>query len=255
VAEFDRLAEVYDDAISSFEIEEAHAIARVLNETHSHRLLEVGIGTGLVSKPLQEDGFETIGIDISLPMLLKAKSKGVENLILADARHLPIRSKIFDATILVDVLNCLESPLQVFNEIVAVTRNRIIAIKRKYDRAFEQSEIYDPKFARLRERVAKYTPWPIDFNKSWRKEDNILRLYPPTQRAIVSNRIIETTAESMISRLERGAFRFTSSIPERDLRTIAMELRYEMKGSYFRRRRIREMVVWDAGQVFSSFGQ
>ena len=58
----------------------------------------------------------------------------------------------------------------------------------------------------------------------------------------------------MISRFERGAFRFTCDIPQGELKRIARELRIEMNGSYFRRRRIREMVVWDADGIIPVFG-
>ena len=254
MAEFDRLAEVYDETISSFGMEEVRAIVEVLLEHQCQTVLEVGVGTGLVLKPLQDHFFDAIGIDISMPMLLKAKSKGLENLILADAKYLPIRENAFDATILVDVLNCLEDPIAVFDQIEVVTRNRIIAIKRKYERETEHSEMYDPKFARLRERVQRFTSYSVnEFPKSWQKEDKVMQLFPPLQRFVVSDRIIETSAESMISRFERGAFRFTSHIPEPELKKIADELRVEMRGSYFRRRRIREMVVWNTkGSISSS---
>jgi ubiquinone/menaquinone biosynthesis C-methylase UbiE len=253
MAEFDRLAEVYDESVSSFGMQEVEAIVETLRYHECQSVLEIGVGTGLVLKPLQDQLFETVGIDVSMPMILKAKSKGLENLIVADARCLPLRKKIFDAAILVDVLNCLENPITVFSQIEIVTRKRIIAIKRKYERETEHSEIYDPKFARLRERVQRFTSYTVnDFPKRWEKEDKVIRLFPALQSVVVSDRIIETSAESMITRLERGAFRFTSNIPENELKEIANELRVEMSGSHFRRRRIREMVVWDANLSFSN---
>ncbi len=229
MAEFDKLAEVYDEHISAFEMEEVEAIEDVLKDHDCHSVLDVGVGTGLVSKPLQDQLFETIGIDVSMPMILKAKSKGLKNLIVADARYIPFRNKTFDATILVDVLNCLEDPVAVFGQIEGVTKSRIIAIKRKYNREIERNEMNDPKFARLRERVQRFTSYSgVDFPKSWEREDKVIELFPPLQCVVVSDQILETSAESMIARLERGAFRFTSNIPENELKKIAGELRVEM---------------------------
>ncbi|MDG6907061.1 MAG: class I SAM-dependent methyltransferase [Nitrososphaerota archaeon] len=245
MAEFDRLALVYDEAVASFEEEELEAVREALHHSHCQLVLDVGVGTGRISEQLDAH-YEMIGIDVSMPMLARARSKGIENLVLADAKYLPFRDKAFDAAILVDVLNCLDNPVTVFAQVSLATDGRIIAIKRKYDRDGSE-ELDDPKFARLRNRVQGYLsesqtcPRP----KSWEKEDSLVDLFPLLERRVVSDRIIVTSAESMISRLEKGAFRFTSDIPADELRYIAEQLRHEMEGTYFQRRRIREMVVWD----------
>ena len=100
--------------LGSFDESELKAIVNVLVTYRCGTVLDIGVGTGRVSKPLEDCRFETIGIDVSLPMILKAKSRGLKNLILADAKYLPFRYKTVDVTILVDVLNCLDDPVAVF---------------------------------------------------------------------------------------------------------------------------------------------
>ena len=256
MAEFDRLAETYDESIGAASLDELDAIGKSLYSRKCKTVLDVGVGTGRISRVLEEYDFLPVGVDVSLPMILKAKSKGLENLVLADAKYLPFREKVFDATILVDVLNCLDDPVAVFSQIGRVTSDAIVAIKRKYNRTRESSEDNDdPKFARLRQRVAKFRLGSENgFPNSWEREERIIELYPPLESRVVSDCIIEASAESVISRFERGAFRFTSGISEDELRIIAGELRHEMQGSSFRRRRIREIHVWDAEETFPAIG-
>ena len=184
MAEFDRLAETYDENISSFEREELEAIGRVLGDNRCHTVLDIGVGTGRVLIPLQDSKYETIGIDVSLPMLLKAKSKGLKNLILADAKHLPFREKALDASLLVDVLNCLDDPVAVFGQVVYATRGIVVAIKRKYNRDMELGEMNDPKFARLRHRVQRFSSITTsEAPRSWEREDKIIHSFPRSKTA------------------------------------------------------------------------
>ena len=244
LAEFDRLAEIYDESIGTGYASEVGAIERALSRHRCQIVLDIGVGTGRVAKPLEECVFEVVGVDVSLPMLVRAKCKGLKNLILADAEWLPFREKAFDATIIVDVLNCLDDPLTVFLQVERVTVDSVIAIKRKYNRNKEEGKD-DPKFARLRERVAKLRVLSDGVSRSWEREDRIIELYPPSESKIVSDHVIETSAEGMISRFEKGAFRFTTDVPPEQLVLIGNELRHEMQGSSFKRRRIREMHVWN----------
>lgn len=256
MAEFDRLALIYDETVIAFEDEELRAVKDALNYCQCHTVLDLGVGTGRVSKPLSDSGFEMIGVDVSIPMLQMARAKGLQNLILADGKYLPFREKCFDAALLVDVLNCLDDPVTVFTQIIRATNGRVIAIKRKYDRDNEQGYENDPKFARLRHRVQQFRSTKGNAHpktKSWEREDKIVELFPPMECKIVSDRIIQASAESMISRLERGAFRFTSEIPSEELKQISDELRLEMRGSYFHRRRVREIVVWDSDRYLPTF--
>ena len=65
------------------------------------------MGTGRLAEPLQNAGFEIVGIDISKKMMSKAREKGVQNLVIADARFIPFKDKSFDVTISVHVLHLI----------------------------------------------------------------------------------------------------------------------------------------------------
>jgi ubiquinone/menaquinone biosynthesis C-methylase UbiE len=53
-------------------------------------------------------------------MLLKAKEKKIERLILAYANHLPIRARSFDAAIFAHVLHMFEDPVGIFRDVTGV---------------------------------------------------------------------------------------------------------------------------------------
>jgi ubiquinone/menaquinone biosynthesis C-methylase UbiE len=57
-----------------------------------------------------------VGIDISRKMMSKARQKGVENLILADAHNIPFKDRSFDASIIIHVLHLIPDWLNVARE-------------------------------------------------------------------------------------------------------------------------------------------
>jgi predicted TPR repeat methyltransferase len=81
--EFDDISEIYGSTRSAATNAEIRAVSVELGDCCT--ILDVGVGTGRFWKPLSDHGFEMVGIDFSRKMLLKAKQKGVHNLILADA--------------------------------------------------------------------------------------------------------------------------------------------------------------------------
>ncbi len=75
-----------------------------------HRVLEVGVGTGLLALPLAERGFRVDGIDLSEPMLHRLREKSPASgigLAVSDATRLPFRSAAFDGAYLRHVLHLI----------------------------------------------------------------------------------------------------------------------------------------------------
>jgi SAM-dependent methyltransferase len=107
-------------------------IGAMINELHScETILEVGVGTGRLAEPLRKAGYELTGIDISARMIRKAKEKGIEQLVLADARFLPLLPIAFDATISVHVLHLIAEWKKMLQEICLVTRHSMFSVGQK----------------------------------------------------------------------------------------------------------------------------
>lgn len=92
------------------------------------RILDVGVGTGRFSKPLQDAGFEVVGADISKKMLERAYERGTEDLILGDAGSLPLQDSTFDASISIGTLHLIAEWRSTLREIARVTIESLFSI-------------------------------------------------------------------------------------------------------------------------------
>ncbi|EQD70545.1 Methyltransferase type 11 domain protein, partial [mine drainage metagenome] len=88
-----QIAPVYDDTREAFEAETIDRIAAELRAESVGSLLEVGVGTGRVAVPLAERGLHVTGVDASLGMMGRARTKGLERLVRGSAYRLPDRRR------------------------------------------------------------------------------------------------------------------------------------------------------------------
>jgi ubiquinone/menaquinone biosynthesis C-methylase UbiE len=107
------------------------------------RLLDVGVGTGLLAVPLAERGFRVDGIDLSEPMLRSLLEKGCAGSIgvaEADATSLPFRGEAFDGAYLRHVLHLIPDWVAVLAEVVRVVRpgGRFVASITDYSGLYQE---------------------------------------------------------------------------------------------------------------------
>ena len=74
--QFDRISQIYDETREPLKEAAVNKIKNILLRDNCSSIMEVGVGTGRVAKPLQERSFEIVGLDVSKGMLLKAREKG-----------------------------------------------------------------------------------------------------------------------------------------------------------------------------------
>ncbi|MFK7828261.1 MAG: class I SAM-dependent methyltransferase [Congregibacter sp.] len=72
-------------------------------------ILELGVGTGRMAKPLAAAGCEVVGVDLSLDMLTAIRADGGKGLypVLGDIQKLPFSPGCFDAALCVHVLHLI----------------------------------------------------------------------------------------------------------------------------------------------------
>lgn len=121
---FDRAAEFYDQTRSISDEAMARSVELLSGELAGRgRVLEIGVGTGLLAIPLFERGLDVTGIDLSGPMLrrLVEKTGGAAfPLILGDATRLPFRDGSFGAAYLRWVLHLVAGWRELVREVVRV---------------------------------------------------------------------------------------------------------------------------------------
>src|SRR3954452_23097713 len=122
-----RWAPVYDQVFGKvFEAGRKASIAAA--EQVGGRILEVGVGTG-ISLPDYSRRNRLVGVDISAPMLRKAKERvdtlglsNVEALAVMDAKHLAFPDNFFDVIVAQYVITAVPDPEATLDEFARVVR-------------------------------------------------------------------------------------------------------------------------------------
>jgi ubiquinone/menaquinone biosynthesis C-methylase UbiE len=119
---FDRIAESYDETRGGEDRGRRFAteLARFLDP--ALRLLDVGVGTGVVALGLSELGYQVVGVDLSLPMLRVALRRIGPRVVQADARRLPFADSSVDQAYSVWVLHVVGDVAAVLREVGRVLR-------------------------------------------------------------------------------------------------------------------------------------
>jgi ubiquinone/menaquinone biosynthesis C-methylase UbiE len=153
---FDRAASIYDatrklpDATST---KITDAFLREIRATGADRVLEVGIGTGRMARPLMAHGVRMTGVDISPQMMTRLLGQLTAehtppDLLLGDATALPFRDGAFRAAMVVHVLHLVSSVEETLAEIRRVllgggvllhqTRRATPETKRFWDESYDE---------------------------------------------------------------------------------------------------------------------
>ncbi len=105
---------------------ETELILDLLKPSPGEWILDAGCGTGIFTADILDRGTRVTGLDLSLPMLRKAKFKGDGRLetLQGDMRRLPFAEGVFDKTVSITALEFIEDAKQAIDELFRVTKNR-----------------------------------------------------------------------------------------------------------------------------------
>ena len=145
-------------------------------------ILEIGCGTGHITRWFSQQGMQAIGLDLSREMLQEASRFGSSLLLQGSALKLPFASNSFDIIALITTLEFLPDPIAVISEVHRVARKGLIlgvinaqsCLGRKYKRSkspiwkaarlFTPSELKQLSQQAIGEEVEiiwRTTLWPI----------------------------------------------------------------------------------------------
>jgi ubiquinone/menaquinone biosynthesis C-methylase UbiE len=123
VAEFDRIAEHYDETRGGEQRGDEYAVGiDALLPTGDGPILEIGVGTGVVALGLRRRGRSVVGLDISEPMLARARSRLGPSVIRSDAMRMGIATASVAHAISVWVVHSVAEPVLLFQEAFRIIR-------------------------------------------------------------------------------------------------------------------------------------
>lgn len=106
---FDRIADRYDETRGG--LGRGRIIARAIApHLHPGPVLEVGVGTGAIALGLTELGHPVVGVDLSLPMLARARERLGGRVAAADGYRLPVAGGAVRNVAMVWVLHLVPDP-------------------------------------------------------------------------------------------------------------------------------------------------
>ena len=127
---FDRAADFYDATRAESEPVAAAITESLLGEIHAAGggpVLEIGIGTGRISRPLMEHGVPVVGVDISQRMMSRLLAQlppgqRAPDLLLGDATRLAFCDDSFGCALAVHVLHLVSSLPKAVAEVARILR-------------------------------------------------------------------------------------------------------------------------------------
>ncbi len=241
---FDRVAEAYDST-RGLSSEVMGHITDCMKEVlvDCRTVLDVGVGTGRFAYPLAEKGFHVVGTDISLTMMLKARKRGLKDLVRADARGLPFRNRSFDSVLVVHLLHLVDDWVKIVHEAGRVAGLVIVSLVGTAS-GFRMRREY----LRLREEMGRPLKRLND------AEEGLRRLLPPKQIRFVGEYTTRVNSEEAIASLEHGDFAISWDLQEDFHSRIIGKLRREFGEKDYSRTDGYEIAVWTPEQ-FRRFKQ
>jgi len=240
---FDRIADKFDETRSLPD----EVMARVVDTmgasmTPGAKVLDAGVGTGRFALPLQDRGFDVVGVDVSVRMMEKAVSKGVRGLVRSDVCALPFRDKAFDYAVSVHLIHLVKEWRCALSEIGRVTRKDLVSVvTMKEDSASEEvRNVYRDACKRLGYEVRHVAPG----------ERELRDLVPPDSSFSLGPHERVLDIPNMLDRFESRSLSEQWEVPE-DVHVGAVEALRREYGD------VRELVSreelllvrWDADRI------
>ncbi|MGI0070801.1 MAG: class I SAM-dependent methyltransferase [Thermoplasmata archaeon] len=247
--QFDEISPVYDETRDPLEPATVDRLSQALTTAGASTLLEIGVGTGRVARPLLDRGVLVTGIDASRGMLARARSKQIPRLVRGSGYRLPFADQTFDATLFVHVLHVLDDPEAAVREAMRVSRVGAFALVRPRDPAgVPATRGEDEARGMLREILAEQG-YPLPPRSSpHTKERDFLSRFPPSALTIVNERDVTEPLRARIDRMEKRGQRHLLTIPPEALQRAVAIARARCGDRTVTYHRVQALAQWIPGE-------
>ena len=229
MTDFDYIAEKYDDTRPPLPSKTLLKLLECLSDSGS--LLEIGVGTGRIAIPLQENGIDVTGIDVSENMLEIARKKGLKKHMIADARALPFGDASFDSVLFVHVFHLLDDVKAVMAQARRVARKHVMTVFTTRTVNSESGNSIRTEMSKIYMELRSKYGYPIKIDSSrgraYNSEMRIVEEFSPT-RIIEAGEITSSISkESSINRFlsSSGYIRRTRDLPDNIRKGIESDFR------------------------------
>lgn len=141
---YDLTARIYDMRYAE---EQAAKIEAALKDVKVDAgvVLDVGCGTGLLFSYVADKARMTVGIDVSIKTLLKAKERARNyadvHLVLADADNMPLRDKVFERVFAITLIQNMPHQAETLNEIRRVVKDNDLIVVTGLKKVFTKNKL------------------------------------------------------------------------------------------------------------------
>lgn len=212
--DFDTLSAVYDETRQPLDPATIHGLHEFLHEHQWNAVLEVGVGTGRVARPLLDLGVHVVGVDASRGMLGRASAKHLPYLVRGNAYRLPFRPAAFDVCLFVHVLHILDRPDAGLEEAARVSRHGALAVLDLPPKGSSVDRPPEQEPRRIVRELLTGAGYPDLLRSGPRaKEQEILRTHPPVEVRVLSDREITEPLSKGLNLIEKRAYRQLLRVP------------------------------------------
>jgi len=196
-------------------------------------ILDAGTGTGRFAKPLQDKGFEVVGIDISKKMISVAKDKGTINLLRGDVCFLPFRNRYFDAALCNAILHLIPELNAALKEISRVTSKVLVSTIHE-----DRNPLRDA-YNCLLESHGYESP------RRGKPEHQLKSLVAPLRSIHIASYHIDV--DQTLAHMSERAYSHQWDIPENTNKKVMSELRRQFAGQKFTQR--LGLLIWNMDDI------
>ena len=231
---FDRVAETYDETRSIPSDAKKRIVEILVGELKGYKMvLDAGVGIGRYAKPLQDNGFDVVGLDVASRVLRKAAGKGAGSLLRGDVCNLPFKDSSFNVTISVSLLHLVKDWKKALREITRVTKDLLVSIVRRTPNPL--SEAYTESL-----KKSGYTLQKRGISE-WELKDIVKPI-----KSILGP-AYKISIEERLSYLNQKAYSYQWDILDNLHKQVMRELKNRFIGGIFYRK--AEILIWDINKL------